>query len=509
LAIDPSKQSEHPDPDNPNTRMMQKTWTTGLTIKFFRMKFFSASFAAILALLFISCSPSKKGFTTAAPLPYHLPDTLSPLPVSEIDLPVRIPIGPLLASADASMQKEFTSYGWPAYQQPSCDFRYKYRFVRSGFTLACTNNKLNLQLTCSYQVAGSRCICTFGKPVSPWLSGTCGLGNEPMRRVELNISSQLDFSPDYRIHSRTAAGTLKALDRCVVSMFSQDMTQQILDSIRSSIDLLCTSIDHNVAGLNFSALVRQAAAAAWKGMPIGHYGWLALNPSQIRIGQLNQAGDTLTTSFGLSCKPVLSSDSNKMTIIPALPPLTPGANRDGISLYLQAVYDYSFITKLLNDTLKGRTFVVKGHTVTIQEVGVKGIGNHQVEMMIDFSGDRRGRIYLRGTPVLDSAKQALSLPDISYSLESKDLALKIARSLLRNKIRKSLRGNSYLDIAALVRANLPMVNTQLNRQLGPVASTAGKIREIRVMGLLAAEKTLVIQVYMNANLSIINSGLPR
>jgi hypothetical protein len=206
---------------------------------------------------------------------------------------------------------------------------------------------------------------------------------------------------------------------------------------------------------------------------------------------------------------VLSSDSNKMTIIPALPPLTPGANRDGISLYLQAVYDYSFITKLLNDTLKGRTFVVKGHTVTIQEVGVKGIGNHQVEMMIDFSGDRRGRIYLRGTPVLDSAKQALSLPDISYSLESKDLALKIARSLLRNKIRKSLRGNSYLDIAALVRANLPMVNTQLNRQLGPVASTAGKIREIRVMGLLAAEKTLVIQVYMNANLSIINSGLPR
>jgi hypothetical protein len=198
-----------------------------------------------------------------------------------------------------------------------------------------------------------------------------------------------------------------------------------------------------------------------------------------------------------------------MTLIPALPPLTSGTSRDGISLYLQAVYDYSFITKLLNDTLKGRTFIVKGHKVTIQDVDLKGIGNHQVEMKIDFSGDRKGRIYLRGTPVLDSARQALSLPDISYSLESKDLALKIARSLLRNKIRKSLQGNSYLDVAALVRANLPTLNIQLNRQLAPVVSTAGKIREIRMIGLLAGEKTLVVQLYMNASLAIINSGLPR
>ncbi len=471
------------------------------------MKSFYSSIAAILFL--VSCSPSKKGFAAAAPLPWHLPDTLSPLPVSEIDLPLRIPVRPLLARADAIMPKEFTSYGWPAYEQPSCDFRYKYRFVRSGFTLGCINNRLSVQLTCSYQVAGSRCICTFNKPVSPWLSGTCGLGNEPLRRVDLSINSQLDFSPDYRIHSHTGTGTLTAIDRCVVSMFSQDMTQMIMDSVRSSIDLLCSSIDHNVAGLNFFPMLRQGAATAWKGMPLGRYGYLALNPSQVRIGQLNQAGDTLTISIGVSCKPALSPDSIKMTTIPALPPLTPGTNRDGISLYLQAVYDYAFITKLLNDTLRGRTFGVKGHNVIIDEVLLRGIGNHQVEMRIDFSGDRKGRIYLRGTPFLDSAKQTLDLPDISYSLESKDLALKIARSLLRNKIRKSLQGNSYLDIAALVRANLPFLNAQLNRQLAPLVSCTGKIREIRMMGLLAGDHAIVAQLYMNASLGIINTGLPR
>lgn len=477
------------------------------------MKPFCISFATILAAILIlclgSCGPSKKGFTTAAPLPFHLPDSLPALPVSEINLPIKICVRPLLAKADSIMPREFTSYGWPAYQQPSCDFRYKYRFLRSGFVLSCVNNKLNVGLTCSYQVAGSRCICAMGKPVSPWLSGTCGSGSEALRRVDIGISSQLDFLPDYRIRTRTATEHLKAMDKCIVSMFSQDMTQQIMDSIHSSIDLLCSSIDHNVANLNFSPWLRQASALAWQGAAIGHYGWLALNPSQIRIGQLNQTGDTLTIAMGLSCKPVLSSDSGKKIAILPLPPLIRTGNRDGIFLYLQANYDYQFITRLLNDTLRGRTFIVKGHTVIIRDVVLRGIGNRQVEMKIDFTGDRTGRIYLRGTPVLDTARQALSLPDISYSLESKDLALKIARSLLRNKIRKSLQGNSYLDLAALIKANLPILNGQLNRQLAPVAWSAGKIRDLRLLGLLAGDKGLQVQLYMNASLSIINTGLPR
>ena len=477
-------------------------------MKSFRISIATA-LAAILILCLSSCSPSKKGFTTAAPLPFHLPDSLPALPVSEINLPLKICVRPLLARADSIMPKEFTSYGWPAYQQPSCDFRYKYRFLRSGLVLACVNNKLNVQLTCSYQVAGSRCICAMGKPVSPWLSGTCGTGSEALRRVDIGINSQLDFLPDYRIRTRTATEHLKAMDKCIVSMFSQDMTQQIMDSIHSSIDALCSIIDHNVASLNFAPQLRQASAMAWQGVAIGHYGWLALNPLQIRIGQLNQAGDTLTIAMGLSCKPVLSSDSGKKTAILPLPSLTRTGNRDGISLYLQANYDYQFITKLLNDTLRGRTFIVKGHTVIIRDVLLRGIGNHQVEMKIDFAGDRTGRVYLRGTPLLDTAKQALSLPDISYSLESKDLALKIARSLLRNKIRKSLQGNSYLDIAALVRANLPVLNGQLNRQLAPVAWSRGKVRELRLLGLLAGDKGFEIQVYMDANLCIINTGLPR
>ena len=77
-----------------------------------------------------------------------------------------------------------------------------------------------------------------------------------------------------------------------------------------------------------------------------------------------------------------------------------------------------------------------------------GIGNQQVQLRIDFAGSNHGSIYLTGTPVLDTAKQTLSIPDIQYSIEGEDLALKIVRSVFRNKIRKTIQGKSYLDIEA-------------------------------------------------------------
>jgi uncharacterized protein DUF4403 len=463
----------------------------------------------IPVLLFFlgSCSSSKKVMTSPlSTAPLNLPDSLPTLPVSEIDLPLKIAGRPLLALADSLVPKEFNSAGWPAYQQPTCDFRYKYRFVRSAFTISCSNNKLGLQFMGSYQVAGSKCLCAMDKPVSPWISGTCGFGSEPMRRVAINISSQLSFSTDYRIHTFTRTDRLVAMDKCIVSMFSSDMTQQVVDSVNASIAAFCYSVDQAIARLNFSSYLQQASAKAWQKIPMGRYGYLAINPLKVRIGELNYARDTLTVSVGLSCRPELLSDSNRKGTIPPLPPLNSYGHGDGLSLYLRAAYDFSFISKILNDTLRGRSFVVKGNNVIIDDISVKGIGNHQIELRIDFSGGRKGRVYLRGTPVLDTAKQSLDIPDISYSLESKDLMLKIARSLLRNKIRKSLQGNSYLDIAALLKANLPMLNATLNRQLAPTVYSSGKIMGIKLLGLVTGEKAIQMQLYIHANLAVTNTG---
>jgi hypothetical protein len=85
--------------------------------------------------------------------------------------------------------------------------------------------------------------------VSPWISGSCGFGKEPMRRVVIGISSGLNFLPSYRLHTSTGLDQLQALDKCQVSLFSSDVTQLILDSVRSSVAVFCSTLDETIAGL--------------------------------------------------------------------------------------------------------------------------------------------------------------------------------------------------------------------------------------------------------------------
>ena len=139
---------------------------------------------------------------------------------------------------------------------------------------------------------------------------------------------------------------------------------------------------------------------------------------------------------------------------------------------------------------------------------MKGIGNNQVELKIDFTGSNKGSIFLRGRPILDTAKQSLSIQDMTYSLESQDLALKLAKTLFRNKIKKTIQGNSYLDIAALVKSNFSELNTQLTRTLTDNISTLGTAKEAKVLGILAREDKLLMQAYIHAEIAVIVKDLP-
>lgn len=466
------------------------------------VKYFS-SIAVIIALFTVSCSSSKK----IAAVNKNIPDSLPTLPVSEIDIPLKIYAPPIFAKAEKVVPKEFTSDTWPNYLQPSCDFKYKYRFERSALSITCTNNILGIQFTGSYQLSGSRCICTGGKPVSPWISGSCGFGKESMRRMSVSIRSQLNFLPTYQVKTTTSLGKIQAIDKCYVSLFASDVTQLVVDSVQSSVTAFCNALDETITGLSFASLVREASGKSYQKTNLGKYGFLLLNPTALRIGKLNYGKDSFNIQAGISCKPSLSSDSiNHINVLSTLPQLEQKEKKHGILLYLDADYEYSFLSKLLADTLRNKAFEINGRTIVVKDVQMKGIGNHQVELKVDFVGSNKGSIYLRGTPVLDTAKQALSIPDISYSLEGQDLALKIARSLFRNKIRKTLQGKSYLDIGALVKTNMPFMDEQLNKELTKGIFSSGKTKDIRVVGLLAKDKTIQVQLFIAADLTISSDG---
>src|SRR5450432_1306219 len=454
-------------------------------------------------VFFLSCSSAKKT-TTAKEAQQTLPE----LPLSELDIPIKIAAAPILVKAENLVPAEFTSDAWPQFMQPSCDFRYKYRFVRTALQVSCVNNLFSIRFGGNYQVSGSKCLCTAGIPVTPWISGNCGFTPQPLRKVNMALSTNLQFLPSYQVRTTTAISQIQPVDRCEVSIFSSDITQLVMDSIRSSLATFSSALDQSIAGLSFAKFVTQIKDSSYRKIVFGKYGYFLLNPTGFRIGQLNYSKDSFSISLGVSCKPQFSSDpANHIPVPASLPALLQTESRNGIRLYLNMNYDYDFLTKILRDSLHNRVFEVNGRTIVVKDAVIRGVDHHQIELRVDFAGSNHGSIYIWGTPLLDTAKQTLSLPDIQYSMAGEDLALKIGRSLFRNKIRKTIQGKSYLDITAWVNANKPLFDQILNREFIKNLYSSGTIREAKIIGILTTRQSIQTQVFISGELKILGGNL--
>lgn len=438
--------------------------------------------------MMLSCGSSKKIYKPPAV------DGLPPLQESVINIPFKIYAKPFLAKAEASTPVQFTSTGWPDFLSSGCDFRYKYRFVRSGFRFSCVNNKATLTMVGNYQLAGSKTACAFGKQVSPWVSGSCGFSPEAMRRVEINIGSTFSFQPDYTMRSRSGVEKITALDKCVVTILNTDITDMVTDSIRSSVNAVATSLDQTIAGINYADMISKVGTIAGKKIALSSYGFIKINPSAVHISTINYSRDTLYFTAGFSCFPEVSSDSNNRAVTKFLPPLGTANLSPGFFINTNASYDYRFIDTLLTRFAKNKPFVVEGRNIYVQNMAVRGLDDNKVELQVDFTGSKSGRLYLTGTPVLDTIKQVISIPDLNYSLKSRDIILTLGKTFFNQKILNSIREKSIIKTGDLYQQNKSRLDSAFNRRVSSNVITSGSTRQIKLTGLVVKKDNLLFQL---------------
>ncbi|MEO6313667.1 MAG: DUF4403 family protein [Chitinophagaceae bacterium] len=460
-------------------------------------------FYSVLPFLLFSCVVSRKPTYTTLPVATVLP----PLPESNINVSVKVVVASFLEKAAVLVPKEVTSDGWPQYLQTACDFHYKYRFVPGGFTFKCVNNQVMVKLSGTYQVSGEKCVCAFGKQTSPWIGGSCGFGKEPMRKTDIFINSVLQFQPNYTVHTKTSAQKATALEKCTVSMFNLDITQQIMDSIKSSTNAFCYSMDSVVNGLDFSSTTKSLAERINKKIPLDKYGYIKINPSAVKMGKMNSIKDTLQANLGIYCFPELHSDSTNNYTASFLPPLQNADVVPGITVYTNAKYDYPFINSIINQLIKDTSFEIEGRTVIIKNVQLNGADNGKVEIMVDFEGDKKGSLYLIGTPQLDTGSQVIIIPDLDYALKSHDFILNIGKTFFGNKILRTLREKATISITDLVQQNRKSIDAQLNKTIMEGVVSAGTLTDIRVLSVVVGKDALQAQTCARAQAAIVISSL--
>ncbi|MEO6916492.1 MAG: DUF4403 family protein [Chitinophagaceae bacterium] len=450
----------------------------------------------LVLVVFAGCNTAFKARSSL------LPGHLSELEESIIYIPVKIYAKPFLEKAEAMAPVSFTSGGWPAFESAACDFQYKYRFLRSSLSFACTNNKVQVTMLGNYQISGSKCVCAFGKQVSPWISGSCGFAPETMRRIQITIGSELSFEPNGRIVSHSALQRINPLDKCTVTLMNTDITPLISDSIRSSVNAFSSFLDRAVGDLKYNDLIQKIATLTGKKISLAGYGSLKLNTSAIHVGKINLLGDTIYFTAGFRCFPEISSDSINHQSTRFLPPITETNEKEGFRIQANASYEYFFLDSMLSKFARQNPFDLDGKQVRISQVNIRGLDNNRIQLKLQFTGSFKGILYLTGTPKLDEKMQQISVPDLDYSLKSADLVLTMGKTLYNKKIITTLRSKAVLNLNDLFQKNKPGLDSMMSRTISAYVSSEGAIQGIRARGMVVNKDNLLLQLSAQGNLSL-------
>ena len=460
-------------------------------------------FSAIIVLLASSCSHKITAEKpTLAPTNFNLDS----VPVSEINIPVQISMKPVYALAEKNVDTHFASAGYPdGWLQEGCDMRYKYIFRRGPLQMKVSGTTMNLGFTGYYKIIGSTRVCVMGAAVSPWTPPCkCGF-TEPERRVNVSFTNSVAFQPDYKVRLTIKRNEPQPLDKCEVCFWKQDITKQVIDGLKEELDSAKAELDKNYGLVDLRPRFQQVWDQLNKAYHIYNIGWLQMNPQRIRINNLFARNDSLYIYLGLSAKPVITFEKPAEQSTP-VPTIKDFSQRQGFSIFLDAVLNYDSLSNVLNQHLANKEFDINKGPVKkkfiFKDCRLIGEGNEKLIIKVNFAGSNKGTFYLTGKPVYDRNAHILDIKDMEFDIKSKNALLSTADWLFNKRILTEIAKYTRFDLTAFIDTAKVNVNQQLNREWVKGIRSYGNIEDIKLIEIFPMSQFLVIRSNCTGQLSV-------
>ncbi len=427
------------------------------------------------------------------------------LRTSFVRIPVKMNAAKLLRQASAVVTKELTNEEWPKYTQSGCEYRYKYRFVKDTVLFEMQNNYLEAHIKGKYQLAGSACVCKKNKPVSPFITESCGFGEEPMRSIDLNLGSLLTITNDWKFKTASEVRSVVANDKCTISDNSIDLTDMVVDTIKGTLAQYTSSADGIVENIDFT----EAIDSNWKKinnaieLPL-HMGYVKAKLSSISLGKINLRNDTLYAAAGMYFKPTLYSNKPEEEETPALIDLeTLQDNSPAYDIQADAIYSFDSLIKILTPFVVNKEFKLQlKQKIRVTKIDVRQDNNlGRIAIQAWFTGTKKGSFTLHGTPMLNVEKQTISIPDMYYDLQSRNLFLKLGNRMFKKRIYNALKKATNISLNSYKLLAIASLNTMLNKSNGDVI-TSGYVKALEANALHTTDKSILIRVTVSGKAGI-------
>lgn len=435
------------------------------------------------------------GFCTdfEIPAPPHQPPSNPTTPTVEnstVNIPVSVPLGEAFSKLDAAVPREDKK--WDAWNF-SDDWAYEYWFWRDPLNLALNGNRLSIGFHGYYRVRGGKKILGHVQVL-----GSCGDGEAP-REVEAQVNTDLNWLPTWALSSNTQVA-ISYPNRCKIGLFDFDITGKINDIIEPKFRDAASQVDAKVGAIDLRTKVGEAWTRLQSPIQLADQIWLLIKPSKACVSPITGTGSTLTGAVGLIAVPAIVYGAQPAAgnlPLPNLAVTPPGA---GFHVAIEGTIPFEDATKTLAKALVGRRYTYGGHYEQIDDAALYGTGD-QLVLQLKLSGTLKGTIYLTGKPSFDTVRETFSIPDLDYSVDTKNIFVKLADWMDHEGFRNSLKAVCHWDAGDQIARAQTFLKNALNRQIGPHVLLSCPQLTVRPLGTYLTATDLKAQVVLDGSLS--------
>lgn len=431
------------------------------------------------------------------PIPYF------PAEISQVNVNINTDLTKYIDEADRSLP-----YNFSGGEDPCQGLRYNYNVSREPLTFSGSGNTITLgekvhinSLRATYCAKCGR-ILGMGdlRCLVPKISGSCGAGDgDP--GFDISYKTAVNFLPTYQVNTVTSLQRFNTLGSCPATIIRINALPTLQSKLNGTMVGLGQKVDEKIASINYRSQVAQAWVQLNKEISIGSFGFLNINPKQLRLSNLDINSKQLNVTLGMSCLPVVNIVSQPSAISP-LPDLNVCKLGDGFNLLADVTVDYIILSTNLDKQVQGKEIKIGNRKFIITRGKVYGGGNSKIIVELTFRGTREGTIYFTGTPVYDKTTNKLTVPDLDFELQTRSLLLRAAAWILNARITNELRSAVQFDITSILANVKTTIETNLTKQISANVSSTCYITDVNLVGIFPTHDNLIIRPLLIGDLSV-------
>jgi hypothetical protein len=333
----------------------------------------------------------------------------------------------------------------------------------------------------------------FTVPLRIWVKvGLSALGfthyKETEFEIDLRFKTKFDLERDWSVHTQTQADGYGWVRRPTISLigFNIPVTNIVAGIIDKNMGTITKTLDQQVRR---EIDLRTPVLKAWNTIREPYLisekyrTYLQVVPKRILITPLRFEGRVIRTTIGIEGY-TLTTTGNRPEVHPAvsLPDLTVVSQvKDDFRIGLLSEASYQEAARLAGEEFVGKSFSFADnrYNITITSMDMYG-QNENLIIKAGLKGTINGDIYLKGRPYYDAHDQTISLKDLQYDLDTKNILQQSASWLLKGTFARTLEKQFTIPVGSQLAEMQKLLQEKLrNNQLAKGVVINGQIDEIK------------------------------